>query len=287
MSQSLVRGPLAMLAAVLFASVMFAFTKMVGKVVPGEQIVLIRYFVGILVCILAIKLGWGEFRAVNRKLLVVRGVTGGAATTLLFVAIASKEKLANVIALMYTFPAFAAVFSHFFINERLSPRVIVLLLLTLSGMSLICKPGFDSISGGELAAIGGAFFSGIAVVTIRKLRETDSTPIILLSLCIFGALLTSPVVAVKYQPCGGHDLAMILLVGLFAAASQLLMTYSFKYCKATEGSIIMMLQIVIVTVMGYLFFGESPDAASLIGAGLILASGTYLVASRVRVELVR
>jgi len=267
-----------MAGAVMFSAVMVGLTKGISPSIPGEQSVVFRFLVGLSVCGVVFASGLKRPKPVNVKLLVTRGVLGAVATISFFVAIASTERLADVTALCYTFPAFAAVFSHFFIGERLSRAMTLTLAVTFGGMCLICKPGFDSINVGEWAAITSALFSGGAVVAIRKLRETDSSWNIFFSLCLFGFLIGLPFAAAKYHPPTPLQWRVMLLIGLLATASQMLMTYSFKYCKATEGSIIMMMQIVASLAVGYFFFAELPDRLSLVGGMMILGGGAYIIA---------
>jgi drug/metabolite transporter (DMT)-like permease len=58
--------------------------------------------------------------------------------------------------------------------------------------------------------------------------------------------------------------------------AQLFMNQGFKYCKASEGAVILMSEVVFTGVAGVLIFGDSPTAAFWIGAALIMGSGVGL-----------
>lgn len=62
----------------------------------------------------------------------------------------------------------------------------------------------------------------------------------------------------------------MLLVG------QVLMNQAFKFCKASEGSLIMMSEIVFAGIAGFLIFKDPLTSHFLIGAFLIIGSGLGL-----------
>jgi drug/metabolite transporter (DMT)-like permease len=62
----------------------------------------------------------------------------------------------------------------------------------------------------------------------------------------------------------------MLLVG------QILMNQAFKFCKASEGSLIMMSEIVFAAIAGFLMFKDPLTFHFLIGAFLIIGSGVGL-----------
>jgi drug/metabolite transporter (DMT)-like permease len=64
--------------------------------------------------------------------------------------------------------------------------------------------------------------------------------------------------------------AFLLLIG------QLLMNHGFKYCKAAEGSLILMSEIVFAGVAGVLLFKDPVTYHFIVGGFLIIGSGVGL-----------
>ena len=61
---------------------------------------------------------------------------------------------------------------------------------------------------------------------------------------------------------------------------------AFRYADASVLAPFSYIQLVWVTLLGYLVFGEVPDAVTFIGAAIIIASGVY-TAHRERVRRAR
>ena len=78
------------------------------------------------------------------------------------------------------------------------------MLVSFIGIWLVVNPGtIASIGVEELLALLGGVLSGVAVVAIKKLRETDSPYIIYLAQCVFGLLVVGwPTVTSSFiSPC--------------------------------------------------------------------------------------
>lgn len=60
------------------------------------------------------------------------------------------------------------------------------------------------------------------------------------------------------------------LFGLLFLSTGFLMVYGFKYVEAQKGTLIMLLDVVLGILFGYLFFKEIPSVISMFGGGLIL-----------------
>ena len=65
---------------------------------------------------------------------------------------------------------------------------------------------------------------------------------------------------------------MLLLIGVFAAGGQFLLTYAYQHAPASEVSIYQYSGVVFTAVMSYFVFGESLSASSLLGGALILGA---------------
>src|SRR5881392_625424 len=100
-------------AAALFA-VMAVLARMAAAVLPGPEVAFVRFCIGLVAC--AIAATRFRLRTNNRIGLLLRGVFGGAAVLLYFLAI---EHLPVGVAtlLNYTAPVFTAVYAAIFLGE--------------------------------------------------------------------------------------------------------------------------------------------------------------------------
>jgi drug/metabolite transporter (DMT)-like permease len=246
------------------------------------KIALFRFAIGLGLVGGAAVMGRVKLRFNDKRLLFLRGFTGGISVFIAFVAI-TKLGLAKGTILIYSFPIFGCFFSAVFLKERLRLVHIASIAIAFAGIYLIsCDDGnsmgpFSVFGKYELLTIVGAVFGGIAITLIRKLHDTDDSASIYFSQCAVGMMLVA-LPAIK----GGIGVelpGLILLagVGVFATLGQLLMTEGYRYVPVRTGSLLSMLDPVLAYVAGILIFGEACSGRSVIGAALVVTACASVV----------
>jgi len=220
-------------------------------------------------------------RFVNRPWLVSRGMFGGAAASIYFYSI-TQIGIAKATIFTYTYPIWAGLLAPFLLKDRIKPGVWVAVSAAFGGLYLIIVPseGLGAISWLDLLALLGGMLSGWAILSIKKLHETDTSRAILFSQCFFGLLIVeAPAVPEGYSL--GMTAWMILAgTGLLATIAQLQMTHAYKFIGATEGSLLCMLTPVISVLLGMIFFHEPLTLRALFGCTIILSSCAYAAVSQ-------
>lgn len=266
--------PVMAASAVLFSlmSSLIPFTHSVSTSIIASA----RFVVGIGV-ILAISLvRRTPITAVNRWWLIARGLIGATSVYFFFRGIMNLG-LGKGTILNYTYPIFAALLAPLLIKEKLSWDVITAGLVSFFGIWLVVSPGRLSGIGVEgLLALLGGVLSGIAVVAIKKLRETDSPSIIYLAQCVFGLLVVGWPTVTSSFGFGMINWVILLGIGLVATVAQLTMTWAYKHVRATEGSLLAFMTPVINVLLGVLVFGEQMRASTLAGSALVLLCCGYI-----------
>jgi drug/metabolite transporter (DMT)-like permease len=74
----------------------------------------------------------------------------------------------------------------------------------------------------------------------------------------------------------GWVLPLVILAGALATLAFGLITFAFSRAEASILAPFQYLEIVGAVLVGLVFFGELPDALTLLGAAIILASGAYV-----------
>lgn len=249
------------------------------------KIAFFRFAIGLGLVGGAAVMGRVKLRFNDKRLLFLRGFTGGISVFIAFVAI-TKLGLAKGTILIYSFPIFASIFSAMFLKERLRLVHIVSIVIAFAGIYLVsCDDGnsmglFSVFGKYELLTIVGAVFGGIAITLIRKLHDTDDSVSIYFSQCAVGMMLVA-LPAIK----GGIGVelpGLILLagVGVFATLGQLLMTEGYRYVPVRTGSLLSMLDPVLAYAAGILIFGEACSGRSMIGAALVVTACASVLLGR-------
>ncbi len=264
-------GYLIMVASCIF----FSASAAAARALSGTNYFVVafwRFSVGAILVLAPWALGIIRVRFVRKGLLAARGIIGVIAISM-YIAAVIKVGLAKATFLTYTYPAWAALFAILLLKER--PHLLVWLSLagSMLGSYLMLM---DSRLGGihfyEMLALIGAVLSGVAICTIKKLRDTDSSQSIFLSLSFFGVLLLAAPANWRAEFLPASSLALVIAAGVAATLGQLLMTYAYKLVPASEGSLVGLLTPLFNVVVASLIFHETLTPRSAVGAGLIFAA---------------
>ncbi len=278
------RHPLAYSAAASFGFAAMAFSaKLASNRLPGSEVAFFRFVIMLLPLLVFPGLRVRARVMYRRDLLFYRGIFGGLAVLLYFVAIAHiPVGLATL--LNYTSPIWSVIFASWFLGERANPRLFLPLTAALIGMALAAGAGGSPghlfhLSMWELAAIGSSILAGAALAALRGARRTESSWTIYASFTLFGLLATGPFAAASFRVPSALDALLLLFVGGGAVAGQLLMTFAYRWVTNLQGGIMMQLTVALTMGLGALFLGERLTSLQLLGAVLTLGGviGTFFV----------
>ncbi len=261
-------------SSVLFSGMSFLIPFTSGVSTP--IITAARFVIGIVVILGLAGLGVTRLVAVNKLWLVLRGIIGASSVYFLFRGIMALG-LGKGTILNYTYPIFAALIAPLLLKERLPWDVLVSVVVSFGGIWLVVSPGhFGPVGVEELLAVFGGLLSGIAVVAIKKLRETETPYIIYLAQCVFGLLVVGVPTVTSSFAFAAVDWALLVGIGIVATAAQLVMTWAFKHVSATEGSLLAFLTPVLNVILGVIVFGEQMKISTLAGSGIVLLCCAYV-----------
>lgn len=137
---------------------------------PGPTIACLR---GLIVFIVFAPLMRGHFKLQSGLEGLVAFLYAGALFT--FVVATKLTSAANAIVLQYSAPVFVAIFSWYFLKERISKRDSGFIALIIGGMVLffLDQLSSDGMLGNLIAILSGASF-GAMVIAIRNLDQRAS-----------------------------------------------------------------------------------------------------------------
>ena len=277
------QGTLWMISSAIFFSLMSVLVRVAAESygVSAWKTAEFRFVIS-MALVLAISYGLHDpLRFVNRPWLVSRGLFGGAAASIYFYSI-TQIGLAKATIFTYTYPIWAGLLAPFLLKDRIKRGVWVAVSAAFGGLYLIIVPseGLGAISWMDLLALSGGLLSGWAILSIKKLHETDTSRAILFSQCFFGLIIVEAPALPE-----GYSLTVtvwmtLFAIGLLATIAQLQMTHAYKFIGATEGSLLSMLTPVINVLLGMIFFREPVALRALIGCVIVLSSCTYASVSQ-------
>ncbi len=255
-----------------------------GSYIGAYKLAFFRFVIGL--CLIATAVMSGRVKLVfnDKKLLFLRGLTGGIAVFISVLSI-TKLGLSKGMVLFCAYPIFGSIFSAIFLKERLRIINFAALFTAMVGIYFVVYDkgqGFTLLVFGkyELLAVMGAVIAGVAITLIRKLHDTDDSLAIYFSQCVVGMWL---VIIPAFRGGIAVELkaAFILLgMGVSVTVGQLLMTQGMKYAPVKIGSLLLLLEPVLCYIAGVVIFSEPLTFFCLLGAVLVVGSCAIVLAGR-------
>jgi drug/metabolite transporter (DMT)-like permease len=150
----------------------------------------------------------------------------------------------------------------------------VLVVVSFLGVLLVVRPGFREIEFGHLTAFFCALAAAVSLTVIRLISgaERRVTLFALPGLFTLVANLIG-IAIIGFNWPSLPVLAMLILGGVLGGVGYMLQLKGVALAPASRVAPMQYSQIIWALVYGALFFNEVPDAISLIGLAVIVASG--------------
>ncbi|NUB44098.1 DMT family transporter [Fertoebacter nigrum] len=276
-----------MLAFCLLAPLLDVSAKLATATIPVGQITAARFLVQgalMLPVVLVMGLGWQVSPRVL-GLIVLRAVFL-IASTYSFVAAVVVMPIADALAIAFVEPFVLLILGYLIFGDQVGPRRIVASLVGFGGALLVIQPSLAAFGLVALYPLGTAFFFAFYMLVTRQLAS-DLHPvtmqlhtslagmaIVLPVLWLFDGSGIGPLDPVMPQ---GREWLWLFGVGFWAAVSHICMTYALKFAPSATLAPLHYLEIVAAVALGYLVFGDFPNALTWAGIAVIVASGLYII----------
>lgn len=281
-------GALFMVTSALAFSVMTVMVKIAGERLPSQEIVLARAIISLILSYGLLRRAglspWG--RQSNRKWLWLRGLLGFAGLSCVYAAV-THLPLAEATVLQYLHPPITAILAGIFLGEAISGRIVGAGLMSLMGVVLVARPtmlfGDSAMPLDPLwvtVALGGAFFSAAAYVTVRRLSAEEDPLVIVFYFPMVTVPAVLPTIMNQLVWPTGIEWLWLLGVGVTTQVGQVSLTRGLTRLPASQGTALSYLQVVFATIWGALVFGDQPDTLSIAGGLLVIAGSVWVARSR-------
>lgn len=248
------------------------------------QILFLRNLIALPFAIL-LALRMGGHRALRSRRISVhflRGCIWIVATVLFFTSVHYLE-LAEATALTFVAPLFITAISALFIAP-VGWRRWMAVMIGFAGVLVIVRPGGDSFRAISLLPIATALTYAILMLSARLVDQRESMWTLLLYLSATSAILSGLVVSFFWEPLRSEDLWLFCAIALFGTGGMTLITQAFRMAEAPVVAPFDYTALIWATGLGWFFWGETPDMMTFIGAGIIAASGLFIIFRESRIN---
>ena len=273
-----IRGAMFMLlnAACLVAGV--AIIRVLGRDLPEPVIVLFRFLFALAFFAPSILRGGGELLATRRPGAHALRAACGYAGFVAFVYAAQRMPLADVMALGFTQPLWAAAIGMLAFGERFSAVRALALLAGFAGAMLVLRPGFAHAPLlPALAALANALLTCIAMMTVKRLSATEPAGRIAALFLLVGTLLSVPGAWAAWTTPAPAALPWLVVLGALAWIGQVALSRGYALGRFSTMAAMDFARLPAALAIGWVAFAEAPDGLAVAGMALIGVASTAIV----------
>ncbi len=185
--------------------------------------------------------------------------------------------LADATVISFAAPLFMTALSWPVLKERVGPHRWAAVLLGWMGVIIVIRPGLGIVHwAAALPLIGAVFFAGFQLVT-RIITARDDHLATLFYTSAGGALLLTLAMPFVWRWPAWEAWAWMALSGVIGAGAHFCMINAFAVTEAALLAPFNYSRMLWAVLVGWFAFRDLPDAATLVGGGLIVASGLYVL----------
>lgn len=278
MARENVRGAMAMLGAVALFIVNDAMIKLASEGLPAAQTIGVRGVfatVWVVLAVFAAGLRGQAHHALERRTMG-RAVLDVASTFSYLIALFNMP-IALAIAIGQTAPLMMLMLSVVFLREQVPWRRWAAMVVGFTAVLLVVRPGSEGFNEWAALALLATLCSAVRDIYTRVVPQRVPSLIITLSTAVAVTVTGMVLTAVAgWQAMTGGQWGLLFGASIFLAGAYHLMIVAmrlgevsfvggFRYASLPAGALI-----------GWVVWGQLPDALAVAGMAIIVAAGFYL-----------
>jgi drug/metabolite transporter (DMT)-like permease len=278
------KGIALILLSTVFLGASDVTAKYLSATLPSIEIAWIRFSVFALIMVPAMLPGSPLFalRTERPGLQLMRGVTL-LLSSLLFISGLAFLPIAEASATGFVAPLFVTALSIFFLGEKVGVRRWLATAVGLIGVLIVLRPGSSAFDPAAFFPLVSALAWAGTLIMTRMMSGREHAITIMTYSSIAGVCILSALVPFVWVTPSWHDILFGIFIGVASTAGQWIVVLAFRYADASVLAPFSYTQLLWVSILGFLVFGEVPDIWTVTGAAVIVASGLY-TAHRERVR---
>ena len=270
------RGIALILISTVFLGASDVTAKYLSATLPSIEIAWIRFLVFALIMVPAMVPGSPLYALHTRRpgLQVMRGVTL-VASSAFFISGLRFLPIAEASATGFVAPLFVTALSIVFLGESVGLRRWLATAVGLIGVLIILRPGSSAFHPAAFFPIVSALAWAGTLIMTRMLSGREHAITTMTYSSIAGVGILSALVPLVWVAPSWHDIAFGIFIGVASTAGQWIVVLAFRYADASVLAPFSYTQLLWVSILGFIVFGEVPDIWTITGAAFIVASGLY------------
>lgn len=280
-------GIIYMILSVISFSVMDIIVKLMSDDYPTGQLIFFRGIFGLIPILFIIpKNRFKNLLETQKiKLHLVRAFGGAFAMTFLYLGL-KYLPIADAITISFAAPIFATIFSILFLNETVRFIRWFAIILGMTGVIIVLKPGTDLFTYYSFYPI--LFCLGFATISIaiKKLSKTEPDYLIALYFTFVLILFGTVSIYFGWVPIKAEDIVFLIMIGLSGSIGNIFLTKSIREADVSLVTPIKYLSLVFAILAGIFIFNEKLSYLTVAGACLIIIS-SFVIFKRESIKKIK
>jgi len=273
------RAVMVMLAAVALFSVMDAGLKLLSPHYPAMQVAALRGLSSLpwIFAYVAWRRRISSMFHVRWRLHLLRGVLAVVMLASFTYALRTLP-LADAYSIFFVAPLLITALSMPFLGERVGRARWWAIAVGFVGVLVVLRPtgaGMFSLAG--LAVLLAAVGYSVSAITVRIIGRTDSNESLVFWVMLMLSIGASALAAPHWVAIQPQHWLLIAGIGAIGFVAQLAITEAFRRGEASFIAPLEYSALAWGAGLDWLLWKTLPDAITLVGAGIIIASGIYLI----------
>lgn len=273
-----------MLVAVVAFSLMDVSMKLLAETYPAMQVTCIRALASLPLIVLATAWlgGWRDLRPNRWGLHLLRGVLQ-VATLYFFVYAVRRLSLADAYTIFMSAPLLMTALAVPFFGEKVGWHRWLAVSAGLIGVLVVVRPTGASVDMGSISVLGGIAAIASAVgyalnsLLIRVLRSTESSGATMFWPLFLTAIIAGASAIPTWVPVLWEHWPWIALIGISGGVGQHFFTEAFRLAAPPVIAPLEYTALAWGMLFDWLLWMTVPSSRMLLGAGIIVASGLYVI----------
>lgn len=272
-----------MIASGIVFAVLNALLRVIALQMNPLEVQFLRYFAGLLVMLPFIaRVGLRAYSPKGLAGQLWRGAIHTAGMVLWYMAMPHLT-LADTTAIGFTGPIFIMVGAVMAFHEKMLWERWVSAAIGFLGVLIVVGPKL-SVSGGYYDLImlaSSPLFAASSLIT-KALTKRDRTEVIVVWQCITISLFTLPLAIPGWEWPTFAQWLIFLTCGVLGSIAHYCVTSALRAADATATQGVKFLDMVWMTALGFMVFGDVPTVSTLIGGLVIVGATTWLARREAR-----
>lgn len=208
-----------------------------------------------------------------------RGATHTSGMVLWYTALPHLS-LADTTAIGFTGPIFVMIGAVIALGERMVWERWVSALIGFAGVLIVVGPKMTA-SGGiyDLMMLGSSPLFAISALITKALTKRDRPEVIVVWQCITISLFSFPLALLEWTWPTAVQWLWFLGSGILGSTGHYCVTQAYRAADATASQAVKFLDLIWMTALGFIVFGEIATGSTLVG-GLVICGATTWLAHR-------